>query len=110
MAAMSNPPLTTLRQPIYDVGVELVDMLVRHIAGQPVTSRNIESTLIVRQSSCPFQTAPIAGPSIRQRSSGEVERTVIPDAQNGSTAGKRRAVIRKGGEPTLNPRRPRLKH
>jgi LacI family transcriptional regulator len=51
MAAQSNPPLTTLRQPIYEVGVELVDMLVRHMSGKPVTSHCIEPTLIVRQSS-----------------------------------------------------------
>ncbi|HEY3290138.1 MAG TPA: LacI family DNA-binding transcriptional regulator [Anaerolineae bacterium] len=110
MAAMSNPPLTTLRQPIYDVGVELVDMLIRHIAGQPVMSRNIESTLIVRQSSCPLQTTPVAGPSIHQRSWGEVERADNQHAQNGAAAGKRSAVKRKGGEPKLNPRRPRPKH
>jgi DNA-binding LacI/PurR family transcriptional regulator len=50
MAAHSNPPLTTLQQPIYDMGLELVEMLVDHMAGKPVVPRLIEPELIVRQS------------------------------------------------------------
>jgi LacI family transcriptional regulator len=50
MAAHSNPPLTTVQQPIYDIGVELVDMLIMFMTGQSVPSRCIEPKLIVRQS------------------------------------------------------------
>jgi DNA-binding LacI/PurR family transcriptional regulator len=51
MAAHTNPPLTTIQQPIYDIGVELVDMLVQHLAGKHVQSRCLEPKLIVRQTS-----------------------------------------------------------
>jgi LacI family transcriptional regulator len=49
MAAHSNPPLTTVQQPIYDIGLELVDMLTRFMDGQAVPPRCIEPKLIVRQ-------------------------------------------------------------
>src|SRR5437016_4023717 len=47
----TNLPLTTIQQPIYDIGAELVDMLVQHLAGKPVQSRCLEPKLIVRQTS-----------------------------------------------------------
>jgi LacI family transcriptional regulator len=62
-AAHTNPPLTTLRQPIYDIGAQLVDILVSQINGvqsgnghskgsrsAPVLSRLIEPDLILRDS------------------------------------------------------------
>jgi DNA-binding LacI/PurR family transcriptional regulator len=54
MAAHTNPPLTTIRQPIYDIGAQLVDMLINHISnndnGAPGLSRLIEPDLILRDS------------------------------------------------------------
>jgi DNA-binding LacI/PurR family transcriptional regulator len=54
MAAHTNPPLTTIRQPIYDIGAQLVDMLINHIGNSdssaPVLSRLIEPDLILRDS------------------------------------------------------------
>lgn len=37
-AANTNPPLTTMRQPIAAEGRELVDMLARRVAGAPITT------------------------------------------------------------------------
>jgi DNA-binding LacI/PurR family transcriptional regulator len=50
MAAHSDPPLTTVQQPIYTIGMELVDKLIKLMDGQPAPSRRIEPKLIVRQS------------------------------------------------------------
>jgi DNA-binding LacI/PurR family transcriptional regulator len=50
VAAYTAPPLTTLRQPIYEIASELVHMLVRHINGEPVTSRVIQPELVIRES------------------------------------------------------------
>lgn len=52
-AAHTNPPLTTVRQPIYDIGVQLVDILVKSISndeGARALSRLIEPDLILRDS------------------------------------------------------------
>ncbi len=50
MAAHATPPLTTLRQPVYDIATELVHLLVRHINGEKVASRVIKPELILRES------------------------------------------------------------
>jgi len=52
MAACIQPPLTTIRQPLYDMGRMAAQMVVSLIEGQDVVSRQIElpTRLIVRQS------------------------------------------------------------
>jgi DNA-binding LacI/PurR family transcriptional regulator len=49
-ASHSNPPLTTVRQPIAIAGVELVDALLRTIAGASVPPRSLPVELVVRSS------------------------------------------------------------
>ena len=50
-ASHSNPPLTTVRQPIATAGVELVDALLRTIDGASVPPRQLAVELVVRASS-----------------------------------------------------------
>jgi DNA-binding LacI/PurR family transcriptional regulator len=49
-ASHSNPPLTTVRQPIASAGVELVDALLRTIDGDNVPPRQLPVELVVRSS------------------------------------------------------------
>lgn len=53
LAAHSHPPLTTVRQPIYDIGRQICRMLVQVIRGEPLVERHIvlEPTLVIRESS-----------------------------------------------------------
>jgi LacI family transcriptional regulator len=55
LAAHAHPPLTTVRQPIYDIGRRICRMLIQSIMGEPLTERHIllEPTLVIRQSSGP---------------------------------------------------------
>lgn len=52
-AEHSHPPLTTLRQPIYDIGRQICDMLVRLLQGAELVERHVllQPELIVRESS-----------------------------------------------------------
>ncbi len=49
-ASHSNPPLTTIRQPVGAAGVELVDALLRTIEGATVAPRVLSVELVVRAS------------------------------------------------------------
>ncbi|MFQ6059312.1 MAG: LacI family DNA-binding transcriptional regulator [Anaerolineae bacterium] len=53
MAAHSHPPLTTIRQPIYDIGTRLVRMLIQLLTEGEVEERHVilKPTLVVRRSS-----------------------------------------------------------
>ncbi|MDL1901264.1 LacI family transcriptional regulator [Anaerolineae bacterium CFX9] len=48
----SNPPLTTVRQPIYEIGRRLVELLLPVIAGQPLQETQIllPTELVIRES------------------------------------------------------------
>jgi LacI family transcriptional regulator len=50
-----HPGLTTIHQPIFEIGRRLAELLLREIAGQPITERHIllSPELIVRASSDP---------------------------------------------------------
>lgn len=52
-AEHSHPPLTTLHQPIYSIGRQICDMLVRLIQGEELAERHVllKPELIVRESS-----------------------------------------------------------
>lgn len=52
-AEHSHPPLTSVRQPIYDIGRQICDMLVRLIQGDQLTQRHVllHPELVVRESS-----------------------------------------------------------
>jgi LacI family transcriptional regulator len=54
-AAHIHPGLTTVRQPIYEIGQQLTEMLFQLIAGQDVAERTIllKPQLIIRASSDP---------------------------------------------------------
>ena len=53
LAEHSHPPLTTVRQPIYDIGCKICDMLIRLIQGEELTERHVllQPDLVVRESS-----------------------------------------------------------
>jgi LacI family transcriptional regulator len=53
LAEHSHPSLTTVRQPIYAIGRQICDMLIRLIQGENVTERHVllQPELIVRESS-----------------------------------------------------------
>jgi DNA-binding LacI/PurR family transcriptional regulator len=53
MAAQVQPSLSSIRQPIYEVGVLLCRMLIRLIQGEPLPQPHVllEPTLVVRESS-----------------------------------------------------------
>lgn len=53
LAEHSHPPLTTVRQPIYDIGRGICDMLIRLIRGEELTERHVllQPELVVRESS-----------------------------------------------------------
>ncbi|MFW5708834.1 MAG: LacI family DNA-binding transcriptional regulator [Chloroflexota bacterium] len=53
LARHADPPLTTVRQPIYEIGEQLADMLIHIIANEPLKmlGRLLKPRLIVRASS-----------------------------------------------------------
>jgi len=53
MAAQVQPPLTSVRQPIYEVGTRLCRMLIKLIQGEPLMESHVilEPTLVIRESS-----------------------------------------------------------
>jgi len=52
LAEHAHPPLTTVRQPIYQIGQRICDMLIRLLQDKPLTERHVmlEPELIVRVS------------------------------------------------------------
>lgn len=52
LAEHSHPPLTTVRQPIYDIGRRICDMLIRVIRGERLVERHVllHPELIIRES------------------------------------------------------------
>lgn len=52
LSEYAHPPLTTVRQPIYEIGQRLVEILISIISGKPtaVTQMLLPTTLIVRES------------------------------------------------------------
>lgn len=55
-ARYSNPPLTTLDQPVYDIARQLVRLLSAQISGQPIPTTRVvlEPTLLIRASTGPM--------------------------------------------------------
>lgn len=53
MAVYADPPLTTVHQPVGEAGVELIDALMRLMAGQPQPPRVLPVRLVERLSSRP---------------------------------------------------------
>jgi len=58
-ASHSDPPLTTVRQPIAAAGDQIVAALLALLAGQHVPSSSLQVELIVRQSSLRHDVAPV---------------------------------------------------
>jgi LacI family transcriptional regulator len=59
--AQMSPPLTTVRQPLVEIGKMAVNMLLRLIAGQKLESNHVElsTSLVVRKSCAPPRTGPL---------------------------------------------------
>jgi LacI family transcriptional regulator len=53
LAENAQPPLTTVRQPIYDIGRQISNMLIRLIRGEELAERHVllQPQLVVRESS-----------------------------------------------------------
>lgn len=65
-AAHTNPPLTTIHQPIYRIARIICDMLIQMLNDEPIAERQVllTPTLVVRSSSGPpraHDLAPVAG-------------------------------------------------
>jgi LacI family transcriptional regulator len=56
-SALGTPPLTTVEQPIHDMGRLAIDLLISLIRAEPVEETHITlaTKLVVRQSTCPYQ-------------------------------------------------------
>ena len=54
-----NPPLTTIRQPLREMGSIAVDLLLQQIAGEPLKAQRVElaTSLVIRQSCAPLRKA-----------------------------------------------------
>jgi len=69
LAEHSHPPLTTVRQPIYQIGRQVCRMLIQLIRGEELASRQVilEPKLVVRQScgSMPQSAARPGRPSLK---------------------------------------------
>lgn len=50
IASATTPPLTTVRQPLAHVAAELVEVLVKLVAGRPASSRVLATELVRRES------------------------------------------------------------
>ncbi len=52
LAEHSHPPLTTVRQPIYDIGRRICDMLIQLIQGEELAERHVllQPQLVIRES------------------------------------------------------------
>lgn len=55
LAAHAHPPLTTVRQPVYDIGRRICSMLMQIIRGEDLSQRHVllDPELVVRESSLP---------------------------------------------------------
>ncbi len=52
LASMVNPPLTTVRQPIHDVGKAAASILINMLNGKKVESQILDVSLVKRASTC----------------------------------------------------------
>ena len=50
IASATRPPLTTVRQPLTQVAEEMVEVLLRLVAGRPASSRVLATELVRRES------------------------------------------------------------
>jgi LacI family transcriptional regulator len=56
-SVLADPPLTTVNQPIQDMGQRAVELLLSLLAGQPIAVEHLTlpTSLVVRQSTAPFR-------------------------------------------------------
>ncbi len=61
-SAQMSPPLTTIRQPLAEMGKMAANMLLRLISGLPLDSNHVElsTSLVVRQSCAPPRNGPLS--------------------------------------------------
>lgn len=61
--AQMSPPLTTIHQPLVEMGRMAANMLLRLISGQPLDSNHVElsTSLVIRESCSPPRTRPLPG-------------------------------------------------
>jgi LacI family transcriptional regulator len=69
VARLAAPPLTTVRQPLREMGAVAVRTALRLAAGEPVDSHHVElaTELVVRQSTAPPRPSATAGPPAAAR-------------------------------------------
>jgi len=59
--AQMSPPLTTIHQPLVEIGKTAVSMLLRLIAGEQLESNHVElsTSLVLRKSCAPPRAGPL---------------------------------------------------
>src|SRR6202012_4943178 len=61
-ASIAYPPLTTIRQPLHEMGATAAELLLRKLTNdESVQSVRVRPELIVRSSTCPPQVASLKG-------------------------------------------------
>jgi LacI family transcriptional regulator len=75
--AQMSPPLTTIHQPLVEIGKTAVNMLLRLIAGQQLESNHVElsTSLVVRKSCAPPRSGPLARHAATPEAPARVGRT-----------------------------------
>ena len=56
LASFTNPPLTTVAQPKYEIGVIATEMLLARVQNidAPTRLKRLDTTLVIRQSTAPL--------------------------------------------------------
>jgi LacI family transcriptional regulator len=69
LAEHSHPTLTTVRQPIFDIGCQICEMLIRLIRGEELSERHVllQPELVIRESSGAGQDGRHSEPGLERR-------------------------------------------
>jgi LacI family transcriptional regulator len=70
-----SPPLTTIRQPLVEIGRMATNMLLRLIAGEALEATHVElsTSLVVRESCAPPTTASISASSAHRQATSATQ-------------------------------------
>src|SRR3982074_3287592 len=95
-----SAPLTTIHQPLVEIGKTAVTMLMRLIAGEQLDSNHVElsTSLVVRKSCAPPRDVALVSGQIGQKRDPVL---LIRGGGGESMPGKRHGRLKDGGESVL---------